>query len=168
IKLPKLDCEIAFEREIRAYLAAGEHENVATFQGLLVCNGKVEGMVIKRYEPCGKLDLRDLLDVCAGIQHIHSKGMVHGDLHPRNLVRAPPDNSKNSRSTSMSQTASAEEQNNLAVDDAAKGRVCLIDLGCNGYTQKWSAPEVLVGAEQMEDSDVYSIGLLCEAAGYKV
>ncbi|KAJ2585055.1 hypothetical protein EV177_010022, partial [Coemansia sp. RSA 1804] len=44
IKLPKLDCEIAFEREIRAYLAAGEHENVATFQGLLVCNGKVEGM----------------------------------------------------------------------------------------------------------------------------
>ncbi|KAJ2762103.1 hypothetical protein H4S06_000844 [Coemansia sp. BCRC 34490] len=168
IKLPKLDGEIEFEREIRAYLAAGEHENIAAFQGLLVCNGKVEGMVTKRYEPCGKLDLRDLLGVCAGIQHIHSKGMVHGDLHPGNIVRVPPNNGKNSGSIGMSQTDFTKEQNSATVDNAAKERVCLIDLGCNGYTEKWSAPEILVGAEQMEDSDVYSIGLLCEASGYKM
>ncbi|KAJ2757979.1 hypothetical protein H4S06_002915 [Coemansia sp. BCRC 34490] len=168
IKLSEIDDEIAFEREVRAYLAAGEHENIAAFQGLLVRNGKVEGMVIKRYEPCGKLDLRDLLGVCAGIQHIHSKGMVHGDLHPGNIVRVPPNNGKNSGSIGMSQTDFTKEQNSATVDNAAKGRVCLIDLGCNGYTEKWSAPEILVGAEQMEDSDVYSIGLLCEAAGYKV
>ncbi|KAJ2659751.1 hypothetical protein IWW48_003352 [Coemansia sp. RSA 1200] len=168
IKTPEMHGEIKFEREIRAYLAAGEHENIATFQGLVVRNGKVEGMVIKRYDPCGKLSLRDLVDVCAGIQHIHSKGMVHGDLHPRNIVRASLNNSRSSTSVITLQTASAEEQNLTAVDDAVKGRVCLIDLGCNGYTKKWSAPEVLVGALQTVKSDVYSIGLLCEASGYKV
>ncbi|KAJ2752126.1 hypothetical protein H4S06_003994, partial [Coemansia sp. BCRC 34490] len=63
IKTPEMHGEIAFEREVKAYLAAGKHENIATFQGLVVRNGKVEGMVIKRYEPSGKLDLRDLLDV---------------------------------------------------------------------------------------------------------
>ncbi|KAJ2659747.1 hypothetical protein IWW48_003348 [Coemansia sp. RSA 1200] len=168
IKTPEMHGEIEFEREIRAYLAAGEHENIATFQGLVVRNGKVEGMVIKRYDPCGKLSLRDLVDLYAGIQHIHSKGMVHGDLHPGNIVRAPPSNSGSSTSVITLQTAFAEEQNSAAVDDAVKGRVCLIDLGCNGYTEKWSAPEILVSAEQMEDSDVYSIGLLCEASGYKM
>ncbi|KAJ2740633.1 hypothetical protein GGI20_005706 [Coemansia sp. BCRC 34301] len=155
IKKPKLLEEADFERELRAYLTVGEHENVAQFLGVVVSNGVVEGMVFRRYKASGELSVDDLIDLCLGIQHIHSKGIVHGDIHPGNIVREhsfPPE--KNARYP----TPKLGERQ----------RIRIIDLVCNEYVDRWAAPEVLVGAPQSFKSDVYSIGALCESLGYQM
>ncbi|KAJ2762482.1 hypothetical protein H4S06_000638 [Coemansia sp. BCRC 34490] len=161
--------EQLFKMNVKAYLEAGEHENIIKLQGLLVHNGKVEGMVLERYKAPRYLSVRDLLDLCAAVQHIHSRGMVHGNIHPGTIVRPTPYASRDAAgSTSILQPASAEEQDHASIDDPDVGRLCVIDFACNSRHEQWSTPDVLNGEKLMVKSDVYSIGLLCEISGYRM
>ncbi|KAJ2731219.1 hypothetical protein IW152_004705 [Coemansia sp. BCRC 34962] len=138
VKKPELGGEENFKREVAALLKVGSHPNIGEFLGLVVEDGLVEGMVAPRYYPSGKLEPQDLIRVCDGLEYMHKRGAVHGDLHPGNIMRDKD------------------------------GSIRIIDLGCNGYTEEWSAPEVLVGAPQSKESDVFSLALLCEANGCKM
>ncbi|KAJ2692728.1 hypothetical protein GGH99_001537 [Coemansia sp. RSA 1285] len=169
IKRPSVHGDKILRKKVKAYLEAGEHENIIKLQGLLVHNGKVEGMVLERYKAPRYLSVRDLLDLCAAVQHIHTKGMVHGNIHPGTIVRpAPYANRDAAGSTSIPQPASAEEQDHAPIDDADDGRLCVIDFACNSRHEQWSTPDVLNGEKPTVKSDVYSIGLLCEISGYRM
>ncbi|KAJ2520678.1 hypothetical protein H4217_001886 [Coemansia sp. RSA 1939] len=169
IKRPGVQDEQLFKMNVKAYLEAGEHENIIKLQGLLVHNGKVEGMVLERYKAPRYLSVRDLLDLCAAVQHIHSKGMVHGNIHPGTIVRPAPYTSRDTAGfTSIPQPASAEEQDHASIDDPNVGRLCVIDFACNSRHEQWSTPDVLNGEKPTVKSDVYSIGLLCEISGYRM
>ncbi|KAJ1725998.1 hypothetical protein LPJ72_006478, partial [Coemansia sp. Benny D160-2] len=50
IKRPGVQDEQLFKMNVKAYLEAGEHENIIKLQGLLVHNGKVERVVLERYK----------------------------------------------------------------------------------------------------------------------
>ncbi|KAJ2655069.1 hypothetical protein IWW48_005734 [Coemansia sp. RSA 1200] len=137
IKRPSVHSEQLFKKKIKAYLEVGEHENSIKLQGLLVHNGKVEGMVLERYRAPRYLSVSDLLDLCAAVQHIHSKGMVHGNIHPGTIVRPTPYASRDTTgSISMPQPAAAEQQNHAPIDDADVGRLCVIDFACNSHHEK--------------------------------
>ncbi|KAJ2653951.1 hypothetical protein IWW48_006373 [Coemansia sp. RSA 1200] len=155
IKRPSVHGEQLFKKKIKAYLEVGEHENIIKLQGLLVHNGKVEGMVLERYRAPRYLSVSGLLDLCAAVQHIHSKGMVHGNIHPETIVRPAPYSSRETiRSISMPQPAAAEEQGHAPIDDADVGRLCVIDFACNSHNEKWSTPEVLNGEKPTVKSGV--------------
>jgi serine/threonine protein kinase len=80
--------------------------------------------------------LKWILDVAEGLQNIHSKGLVHGDVKPRNIV-----------------VTSANE---------AK----LIDFAGNGFSERYHAPEmhVIIANESPWPSslDTYSFGFLVQ------
>jgi serine/threonine protein kinase len=76
-----------------------------------------------------------LAQIQAGLDELHSLGLVHGDLSPNNIM--------------------------IATD----GTVKLLDFGCGGEgaiqaTPEFAAPEILSGARPTRLSDFYSLGAL--------
>jgi serine/threonine protein kinase len=94
-------------------------------------------------EPGGAAWLRDVLQVCDGMAALHARGIVHGDLTLRNILRMSPER--------------------LAIADLGMARSEGDDSVIVGGTPGCMAPEVLAGARPRACSDVWQLGLiLCE------
>ncbi len=91
-----------FESERQA-LAVLDHPNIAkVFDGGITETGRpyfvmerVRGVPITDYCDDNKLSTREriklFLDVCAGVQHAHQKGLIHRDIKPSNILVAVTD-----------------------------------------------------------------------------
>ncbi|KAL7944024.1 kinase-like domain-containing protein [Trichoderma barbatum] len=90
--IPKL---ILQEAEICEILRKNPHHNIANYLGCLVVDGKIHGLCFDRYamtldeqkENGTPLDATLCLqDIKDGILHLHSLGLIHNDINPRNIM----------------------------------------------------------------------------------
>jgi serine/threonine protein kinase len=71
------------------------HPNIAPYFGCVVKDGRIRGLVYKRY----RVTLQEMLDkgrhfdragclrgIKAGVRHMHRLGLVHNDLNPCNIM----------------------------------------------------------------------------------
>ena len=85
--------------------------------------------------------LRVLTQVAAGLQHTHDRGLIHGDVSPRNVLISEHDGTAKLADFGLAS----------AVEDGAER------LGDLGGTPGYMAPEVLDGAPPSRASDLYSL-----------
>ncbi|KAL9605083.1 MAG: hypothetical protein Q9219_000017 [cf. Caloplaca sp. 3 TL-2023] len=83
------------EAEIYELLMTSPHPNVGQYMGCIVHDGRIVGLCLEKYdstllestEQDPNLDRESCwMQIQAGIQHIHSLGLVHGDLNPMNIM----------------------------------------------------------------------------------
>jgi hypothetical protein len=90
------DCRARFKREAQA-AAKLDHPNVVTVYGVGEYQSRpffamqlVEGMSLRDYAKAKDLSLEQILDVglqiCAGLQSAHDKGIIHRDIKPANIL----------------------------------------------------------------------------------
>ncbi|KAG5967439.1 hypothetical protein E4U56_000849 [Claviceps arundinis] len=83
--------------EIEAYelLRKHPHPNIVDYRGCVVIDGRIRGLCLAKY----KMTLRERMDestdfdkdlvvdgIERGIRHLHSLGIVHNDINPRNVM----------------------------------------------------------------------------------
>jgi len=86
--------------------------------------------------------LRVLTEAAAGLQHTHDRGLIHGDVSPRNVLISEHDGTAKLADFGLAR----------ALEDAADER-----LGAAGGTPAYMAPEALDGAPPTRVSDLYSL-----------
>lgn len=83
------------EAQIYEMLAQSPHPNVAKYLGCQVENGLITGLCLEKYgiSLSQMVDEEQKIDVTIcrgsikkGIEHLHSLGLVHGDLNPNNIL----------------------------------------------------------------------------------
>ncbi|CAG0903898.1 unnamed protein product [Cyprideis torosa] len=153
------------QREIDA-MTNLQHENVVK----LVENWMLDGRLIIVMELCGgtlfswlddsrdrpaKLTTRVFEGICAGLVHIHSKGYIHRDLHPRNILLNWPNSFDGFPTVKIA---------DLGLSVKVDGLLRTAGIGCKMY----SAPEVRPETYPEETrripydnkADIFSIGLI--------
>ncbi|EUC58536.1 tyrosine kinase catalytic domain protein [Rhizoctonia solani AG-3 Rhs1AP] len=136
-----------------------EHPNVLQLLGFAMFQGRIglvlpwaeKGTVMSYFRARPSASLRDRFDkcveICSGVEYLHSIGIVHGDIKGENVVISADD------------TAMLTD-----LDDAKLEERSLFftgKQGVNALSLRWAAPELLV-AEHMnktQSSDVYALGM---------
>ncbi|KAH8805512.1 kinase-like domain-containing protein [Xylogone sp. PMI_703] len=85
------------EVQVYQFLQSNSHPNLVEFKGCLEKNNRVVGILLKRYaatlqtrvegygQPhCNRLSFFEA--IVAGVKHLHSLGLAHNDLNPRNIM----------------------------------------------------------------------------------
>ena len=89
-----------------------------------------------------------VVDVCRALHHIHTRGLIHHDLKPGNLI--------------ISQSnRTAEDRPRIKLTDF--GLSTPFELADDGHlrgTPEYMAPEMLAGREKDHRGDLYSLGVL--------
>lgn len=96
-----IQARILREAQMCEVLKAKPHQHVVEYAGCLVEDDTIKGLLLKRYrhdlhewvkrEPPGDKE-QVMADIRAGIEHLHSIGIVHGDLQPANIMFDDDDN----------------------------------------------------------------------------
>jgi eukaryotic-like serine/threonine-protein kinase len=133
-------------------IAQLNHENIVKvydveelYRTFFIIMEHVEGVSLKQFLRSGEQQplyrlLSFLLQICAGLRHAHSRGVVHRDLKPANVL--------------------------IQSDDTVK----IVDFGCacspgirDKYikgTAPYMSPEQITGKRVDERSDIYSLGIM--------
>ncbi len=154
-----------FQAERQA-LALMEHSNIAkVFDAGSAPDGRpyfvmeyVKGLPITRYCDENKLALEDRLalfrQVCAGVQHAHSKGVIHRDLTPNNILVTVQDGKPAAKIIDFGLARATERQR--------LGETIFTEQGVVLGTPEYMSPEQAgLGALDVDTrSDVYTLGVL--------
>lgn len=134
-------------------LAQLDHPNIAQLHGwekasdgapalvMEFVHGEPLDVFVKRTRPPLKARLRLFQAVCAAVDAVHEKGIVHSDIKPNNVVVTPAGVPK-------------------LLDFGVARRVDVPERGLRGMTLSYASPEQLAGDEPTSRSDVYSLGVL--------
>ncbi|CAE6415854.1 unnamed protein product [Rhizoctonia solani] len=131
------------------------HTNVLPLMGLAMYRGHIS--MVSEWMSNGNLSRylihhpevdRLLLcqDICAGLQYIHSQGMVHGDMKAANVMVSP--------------------EGVPMIADFGNARLKELTIEFTGTTHRavslrWAAPELLIveGSKPSIQSDIYAFGM---------
>lgn len=124
--------------------------------------------------PLFQLEIYQIHDIALGMQYIHYKNIIHGDLKGASYI---------SFVRSRSETDVNTSQANVLIDDVGKG--CIADFGLSKIkddalsqsvttrdqtligTMRFMAPEMMKGKISKE-GDVYSFGMLIYQVGLSI
>lgn len=117
----------------------------------------VEGIPITKYVQSEDLGIRErielVLQVCAAVQHAHSKGIVHRDIKPSNILVARVDDKPICKVIDFGIAK--------ALDDSASDSIQVTHVGAMVGTPRYMSPEQMrIGGEIDTRTDVYSIGVV--------
>ena len=154
-----LDAEAALFYAERRHLAALAHPNVARlYDAGQTADGRpyfamehVDGETVTAYASRHGLGFADRValfsQLCEAVRHVHGRGLVHGDVTPRNVL--------------------------VADDDEGRPVVKLVDFGVAAqwrgaqaplpgrpFTYAYTAPEIIVGGAPTPASDVFALGTI--------
>ena len=86
-------------QEVQVYeqLRQSPHPNIGTYHGCVVKDGRIKGLCLRRYDRTLEEMVQEeslshkqkkayIEDVERGIKHLHSLGLVHGDVNPSNIM----------------------------------------------------------------------------------
>jgi len=147
----------------RRHLAALAHPNVARlYDAGRTDDGRpyfamehVDGEPLTAYADRRGLGLRDRLalfeQVCGAVQHVHGRGLVHGDVKPENVLVADDDEGR-------------PVSKLLDFGVAARWRAGGDGAGTTSppawrpFTYGFAAPEIVAGGEPTPAADVFALG----------
>ena len=117
----------------------------------------VEGVPITKFVRDHNLGTKSviniLLQVCAAVQHAHSKGILHRDLKPSNILVTLLDDKPQSKVIDFGIAK--------ALDEPVLDSINMTNAGAMIGTPKYMSPEQMgAGGDIDTRSDVYSIGVL--------
>jgi serine/threonine protein kinase len=129
-------------RNVAAVLDAGSRPRQYIVMELV--EGTDAATLLKREHPFATDEAVDLVaQICDALHHVHARGVVHGDVAPRNILVAEHDG-----------TATLVDFG-LAADRFATQRETEV-MGTPGFV----APEIARGARRSAQSDLYSLGVV--------
>ncbi|CAM9387977.1 unnamed protein product [Sphacelaria rigidula] len=151
--------------EIEAHRQAGKHPNIVGLKGVFAAEDC--WYIVMEFASGGELyehltsnaeleqwEARDLLrEIAEAVAHLHSRGVVHGDLKPENLLlREPPEVA--ARTGTSGSVLLADFGSSFMINNGGEG-------GANGgYTVAYSAPEVVCEGSMDQSADVWSLGVI--------
>jgi len=148
-----------FRHELKA-LARMNHDAVAKVfdadvneeqQPYFVMEYVEDGQPLDEYCEVHELDLRARLQllqtVCEGVQHLHERGVVHGDLTPRNVLVVEQGNEHKPKVIDFGLARVLEAETDVGV------------LGNGAGTLGYIAPEQVV-SEVSVRTDIYALGVM--------
>lgn len=117
----------------------------------------VQGEPITRFVTNEKIERRELigllLQVCAAVQHAHSKGILHRDIKPSNVLVTRLDGEPHCKVIDFGIAKALDESMSDAISMTAAGAM----IG----TPRYMSPEQIGGGDDVDiRSDVYSIGVM--------
>jgi len=154
-----------FEVE-RAALSRMEHSNIAkVLDSGTTADGRpyfvmeyVKGVPITRYCDDNRLSIEDRLalfqQVCSGVQHAHSKGVIHRDLTPNNVLVTVQDGKAAAKIIDFGLAR--------ATDNRLTEKTLFTEQGVILGTPEYMSPEQagLGGLDIDTRSDVYTLGVM--------
>ena len=149
-----------FEREARV-LATLSHPNIAAIYGLERLNGspylvleRVEGETLAHRLARGPVPLEEALaiavQIVAGLEEAHAKGVIHRDLKPSNVMLAPGRQVK-LVDFGLAKTAAVER-------DAEESIEPITEIGLVVGTARYMSPEQVTGGDVDTRTDVWAFG----------
>ena len=149
-----------FEREARV-LATLSHPNIAAIYGLERVNGspylvleRVDGETLAHRLARGPLPLEEALaiavQIVAGLEEAHAKGVIHRDLKPSNVMLAPGRQVK-LVDFGLAKTAAVER-------DAEESIEPITEIGLVVGTARYMSPEQVTGGDVDTRTDVWAFG----------
>ncbi|MGH8178394.1 MAG: protein kinase domain-containing protein [Steroidobacter sp.] len=149
-----------FEREARV-LATLNHPNIATIYGFEELDGsqylileRVEGETLAQRLARGRLPVEDALAVAlqiiAGLEEAHGKGVIHRDLKPSNVMLMPGGRVK-LVDFGLAKTAGPRPPTHVAPETITAVGVVL-------GTSRYMSPEQLMGEDVDARTDVWAFG----------
>ncbi|CAE6436232.1 unnamed protein product [Rhizoctonia solani] len=143
-----------------------DHENVHKLLGVTIMEGRL-GMV-SRWMPEG--NLRDYLDrqtcldryelcvqIAQGVEYIHSKGMVHGDIKASNIL------------VSSEGVLKLTDFDHSLITDCSLLFTATTRIG--GGTPRWMAPELFEhesSHQRTKRTDIYALGMVINLRDYNI
>lgn len=154
-----------FEIESQA-LAAMEHPNISVVHDAGVTDDHrpyivmeyIRGVPITEYCDAGRLDVRErlrlFLDVCAGVQHAHQKGVIHRDLKPSNILVTEVDGRPVPKVIDFGVARIADSEANVTSSH--------LSISPLFGTLEYMSPDQIQDPSQEPDTraDVYSLGVV--------
>lgn len=163
IKLPRMDVDPVvmaqrFAQE-QAIQSRFDHPSIARVYDIGMAEGHpymameyFEGMPIDEYCRKNQLGVHEriglIIQACVAIEHVHSLGIVHGDIKPRNLL-VTPDGELKLLDFGIAQYA--------GMADRDVEQPC---LRTSAFTPECVAPEQLRRGPATEATDIYGLGTL--------
>ena len=149
-----------FEREARV-LATLSHPNIAAIYGFERVNGspylvleRVDGETLAHRLARGPLPLEEALaiavQIVAGLEEAHAKGVIHRDLKPSNVMLAPGRQVK-LVDFGLAKTAAVER-------DAEESIEPITEIGLVVGTARYMSPEQVTGGDVDTRTDVWAFG----------
>jgi serine/threonine protein kinase len=117
----------------------------------------VEGVPITQYVKDQSLELRDRLEliiqVCAAVQHAHSKGIMHRDIKPSNILVTQVDDHPHCKVIDFGIAK--------ALDESLMDSIQMTNIGAMVGTPRYMSPEQMSSEADIDTrTDVYSIGVV--------
>lgn len=117
----------------------------------------VQGEPITRFVKKEQIELYELIElllqVCAAVQHAHSKGILHRDIKPSNVLVTRLDGKPHCKVIDFGIAK--------ALDEAMSDTISMTAAGAMIGTPKYMSPEQIGGSDDVDiRSDVYSIGVM--------
>ena len=149
-----------FEREARV-LATLSHPNIAAIYGFERLNGspylvleRVEGETLAHRLARGPLPLEEALaiavQIVAGLEEAHAKGVIHRDLKPSNVMLAPGRQVK-LVDFGLAKTATVERDVEESIEP-------ITEIGLVVGTARYMSPEQVTGGDVDTRTDVWAFG----------
>jgi len=163
--------------ECRSQLRASSHPHVASFVGLALDDATGRMALVSHLAEGGSLydammeeptdawarlspvsKLRSLLGPVSAVAHMHSIGVVHGDVKPGNVLLARPVEGDKAPECWVCDFGLARTVG--AVRSSVRRSVMTSGVAAEGGTVRYMAPETSVRNEVVPGSDVFSLGLV--------
>ncbi len=154
------DLRTRFRREVK-YQSAIQHENVVRIYesdtdtdepwfSMELANRSLADELVSDRTLAGSPE-KALFDILAGLEEVHSKGFVHRDLKPQNVLKFDEPSGQGRYAVS--------DFGLMHIGDAASSSLTSTNVG--GGTERYAAPECMMNMKRATSAaDIYSFGAI--------